>query len=553
MLSLSNIKITLSPTQPWGTADGELLRTLSKALGLPQEAFRATIRKKSLDARRGHPFAYLYSVDVECRDEESALRRLKGKFDALRREAPQEFEVPESSAPKHPVVVGFGPAGMFCALVLARAGLEPIILERGRRVEERVGDVENFCRTRKLNPDSNVQFGEGGAGTFSDGKLATGVRDRDGYGRFILREMVKAGAPESILYDNKPHVGTDRLRVVVAGLREEIIRLGGKFLFETKLTDFEEAGGAFTAACVSAAGDAENSEAGDKLVAPALFLGIGHSARDTFEMLRARGLRMEPKPFAVGLRVEHKQALINEAQYREYARCADLGPADYRLTAQSASGRGVYTFCMCPGGAVMAATSEEGMVVTNGMSNLARDEENANSAVLVQISPEDYAPFSPISGDVLAGVAFQRELERRAFKLGGEDYRAPAQRVEDYLANRPSEGFGAVRPSFPCGVTPANLRTILPGFVGDPLAEGLVSFGTRLPGFDSPDAVLTGVESRSSSPVRIVRDEKSLQANVRGIYPMGEGAGYAGGIMSAAMDGMRAALAYLEESAIKAL
>ena len=576
MIRLSQIKIAFSVSEDMTAVEAKLSREIAARLGLSRAPEYRVVRR-SLDARRGHSFAYLFTVELSLpAQEEAALRkRLRNRSDAEFLPEPEELKIPEAAKrfaeaaqrfaevaqqppaaaqqPRAdakqtradakqtlPLVVGFGPAGMFCALVLARAGACPLVIERGRRVEERVADVERYHLTGRLDTESNVQFGEGGAGTFSDGKLATGVKDREGYGRFVLREMVKAGAPGEILYENKPHVGTDRLRTVVKGIREEIIRLGGTVLFETKLSGLvRDSAGALRGAVLSRDGQEET------VPCEALFLAVGHSARDTFAMLKDENVPMEPKPFAVGVRVEHTQSFLDGVQYREYAGCPALSPADYKLTARSSSGRGVYSFCMCPGGHVIAAASEEGGVVTNGMSNYAREGRNCNSAVLVTVTPEDFAPYGSGEGDVLSGVAFQRKLERGAFELGGRSGKAPAQRLEDYLRSRPSEGFGAVEPSYRPGVVPADLRTLLPSFVGDPLAEGLVLFGQTLAGYDQPDAVLTGVESRSSSPVRILRDEKSLQSALRGLYPVGEGAGYAGGIMSAAMDGIRAALAYL--------
>lgn len=524
----------------------ELEKQLRQLLRLAAgDAMQWTIVRRSLDARRGRPFSFVYTIDVTVPEEARVWKRL-GRTAGLERREPEptyrdRLPKPVRRPSVRPIVVGFGPAGMFCALLLARAGWEPTILERGRRVEERTRDVERFCREAVLNEESNVQFGEGGAGTFSDGKLNTMVKDRSHRGRFVLEELVKAGAPEEILYVNKPHIGTDKLKLVVKALREEIQQLGGRFCFETKLTGLLTDGQGRLCGV-----EAERDGQRERYEAEAVFLGIGHSARDTFAMLQQSGVRMEPKAFAVGLRVEHRQQDIDAAQYREYAGRPELGAADYKLTHQTAAGRGVYTFCMCPGGYVIAAASEAGGLVTNGMSNFARDGVNSNSAVLVTVTPEDYMPGREACG-ALAGVAYQRKLEQDAYRLGGSRWAAPVQRLEDFVKNRPSTGWGRIQPSYTGQVQPANLRSILPTPIGEALAEGLLAFDANLEGFSCPDALLTGVESRSSSPVRICRDEERLQApGFGGLYPMGEGAGYAGGIMSAAMDGLRCAEAYME-------
>ncbi|MCI8633064.1 MAG: hypothetical protein HFE64_06260 [Lachnospiraceae bacterium] len=526
---------------PIETTADQLEAALRKELGIsPLHPLQFEIVRRSLDARRGHSFHFVYIIDVTLAKEEKIWQknhRAHPHWQRLSQKPCYQLTAPLRLIGRRPIVVGLGPAGLFCALLLARQGLRPLIIERGKPVEKRRLDTQRFFTQRELDPNSNVQFGEGGAGTFSDGKLNTLVKDKSLRGRFVLEELVKAGAPAEILYDAKPHVGTDRLQQVVRTLREEILSLGGEIRFETQLVDLQlSETGAVSGAILSSAGQRTLEEA------DTIFLGIGHSARDTFAMLQASGADMAEKPFAIGLRIEHPRAIIDQAQYREYAGSPYLGAADYKLTHQTANGRGVYTFCMCPGGTVVAAASEPGTVVTNGMSNYARNEENSNSALLVTITPEDFASYRPSMG-VLSGAGFQRDLERLAFRLGGSDYSAPIQCAGDFISRRDSLSLGNIQPSFTGRTRFANLWDLLPHDLAASLAEGIQAFGHKLSGFDRPDAILTGVESRSSSPVRILRDA-SMQSNLRGLYPMGEGAGYAGGIMSAAMDGMKAAEAY---------
>ena len=527
MLRIDNLKLPVrAGEQDLRAAAAHALRADASAL------VSVRLLRRSVDAREG--VKLVCSCAAEVKNEAAVLKRCKNKN--VQPYTPQKYVPPAPiAAPAlSPVVVGAGPAGLFCALLLARCGARPILLERGRAVEQRKQDVERFWHTGELDLTSNVQFGEGGAGAFSDGKLNTGTKDeRHGY---ILEEFVRFGASGDILLDAKPHVGTDRLYIVLQNLRREIIDRGGEVRFSHTLTDIDMDGGSLRALRVS-------SPEGD-YVLPArhVVLAPGHSARDTFAMLRERGVPMEPKPFAVGVRIEHRQRDMDLAQYKAAAGTPGLPPTSYKLSCHTKKGRGVFSFCVCPGGEVVAAASEEKRVVTNGMSEFARDGENINGGLLVSVTPEDFP-----SGDTLAGVAFQRELEDAAYRLGGGNYAAPAQRVGDFLAHRPSTGAGKVVPTYLPHVRWCDLHDCLPPFVCEALEEGLPVLGRKLRGFDDPDAVLTAVETRSSSPVRIVRDNLSFQSALRGLYPCGEGAGYAGGIMSAAADGLHIAEMILEE------
>ncbi len=521
MLKLEGLRL------PPGHRPADLASQAARLLRIREADLRSLqILRRSIDAREGVALAYTLAVSVD--NEPAVLRRCRGRK-VSRYEPRPAYRLPEPRPPGAfpPVVAGAGPAGLFAALVLAHAGQRPILLERGRPVESRRADVERFWSTGRLDPASNVQFGEGGAGAFSDGKLNTGTKDLRH--RFILERLVACGAPEDVLIDAKPHVGTDYLYTVLQNLRQELTALGANVRFETRLTDLDVRDGAL--AGVTVVGPAGE----ERLPCRELILCPGHSARDTFEMLHARGVPMEAKPFAVGLRIEHRQADCDAAQYREYAGHPGLPASTYKLSCHLPSGRGVFSFCVCPGGEVVAAASEAGRVVTNGMSEFARDRENINGAVLVNVTSEDFGSASP-----LAGVAFQRDLEERAYALGGGGYRAPVQRVEDFLARRPSLGPGRVLPSYRPGVVWTDLHRCLPPFIAEALEEALPILGRKLRGYDAPDAVLTAVESRSSSPVRVLRGP-DFQSELRGLYPCGEGAGYAGGILSAAADGMRAA------------
>ena len=492
-----------------------------------------TLRKKSVDARDKGDVHFVVTVDVQLRQEDAVLRRLKpGVASRVQPDVPSVL--PQARFVQPPVVVGAGPAGLFAALTLARAGARPVLIERGKPVEQRALDVERMAAQGVLDPESNVQFGEGGAGAFSDGKLTTGIKSP--HQREVLETFVRHGAPEEILYLAKPHIGTDLLRGVVASMRAEIIRLGGEVLFETRLTELLLQGHHVVGVRV---------QTGDhvrEIAAETVLLCIGHSARDTLQTLFRQGVDMVQKPFAMGVRIEHPQALINRSQYGRFADHPALRAADYKLAVRTPDGRGCYTFCMCPGGEVIAGASQMGGVVVNGMSYHARAGENANAALLVGVQPEDFGDDHPLAGFVL-----QRSIEQAAYRLGGGDFKAPAQRVEDFLQGRASTHFGSVKPSYRPGVTPANLWECLPRFICEDLKLGIVGMDKQLHGFALPDAVMTGVETRSSSPVRLPRSAERM-SNILGLYPVGEGAGYAGGIVSAAVDGIATARTALERS-----
>ena len=526
MLRIDNLK-----TEPGASKEALRQKTAALLRVAPDELTDFRVLRRSVDARDGVQF--VWSAAVSVKNEAAALKRCKSRN--VSRYEPTAYTLPAAiqASETRPVVIGAGPAGLFCALVLAKCGAKPILLERGKPVEARKRDVEAFWKTGVLDTESNVQFGEGGAGAFSDGKLNTGTKDpRHGW---ILERFVEYGAHPDILIDAKPHVGTDRLYVVLQNLRRELLSLGADVRFEHQVIGMETENDAVSALrVVSPTGEYT-------LQTQRVVLALGHSARDTFEQLHSLGVPMEPKPFAVGVRIEHKQSAIDAVQYKEAASHSALPPTSYKLAYHTRDGRGVFSFCVCPGGQVVAAASEEGRVVTNGMSEFARDRENINGGLLVSVTPEDFGSDGP-----LAGVAFQRRLEEAAFRAGGGGYAAPAQLVGDFLVGKPSNAVGGVTPSYQPAVKWGDLRDCLPDFVCDALKEALPELDRKLRGFAAPDAVLTAVESRSSSPVRIPRDA-TYQSALRGLYPCGEGAGYAGGIMSAAADGMRVAETILGE------
>lgn len=524
MIRISQLKIGIDKinTSDFSRELEAVRRAVQKRLKLtPEELLDCYIIRRSLDARKKEDIHYSYVVEASVAKEEKILKNkgLKGIEPAVKQKMPA-ITFGEEPLLDRPVVAGFGPAGMLCALELSRAGYRPIVIERGECIKKRVEKVEHFWQTGQLDVNCNVQFGEGGAGTFSDGKLNTMVKDKFGRGQHVLRTFAEFGAPEEICYMNKPHIGTDRLRQVVKGIREEILRLGGEIRFSTQLTDIQVKEGKITAIELNGK---------EWLDCQVLVLAIGHSARDTFSMLLERQLSMEAKAFAIGVRIEHEQELISKAQYGEaYKR---LPAADYKLTHQAMNGRGVYSFCMCPGGFVVNASSEPGQLVVNGMSNHDRSERNANSAMIVTVTPEDYGGVGP-----LAGVEFQRKWERQAFLMGKG--RVPVQTFRDFEKNVNSVTLGRVIPNLKGSYELSNVRKCLPDYVAETIIEGIHAFDKKIPGFGDGEAVLSGVETRTSSPVRILRGE-GLQSVIGGIYPCGEGAGYAGGIMSAAMDGLK--------------
>ena len=520
MIRISHVPIPLT------AEDTQLKQWAAKALGIsPKEIGKVELLRKSIDARKKGNIHYVCTLRCTVSEERRLLHRNRNPH--ITKDTTQEYTVPKPKViPKEPpLIVGMGPAGLFCALALSHMGVPSILVERGRPVEARTKDVERFFQTGCLDPSSNVQFGEGGAGTFSDGKLTTGIGDPRI--SWVLKQFVSAGAPEDILYQQKPHIGTDILRQVVQNIRKQLEEKGCTFLYEHRLVGLQTEGDLLKGAFLETP-ESTYFQKGEQII-----LAPGHSARDTMEMLYQTGIAMEPKPFAIGVRAEHWQEAISCAQYGDAASL--LPPSDYKLSCHLPSGRSVFSFCVCPGGSVVAAASEPGRLVTNGMSLRARDGKIINGGILVNVTPSDFASSHPLSG-----IVFQRKWEEAAFRLGGGGFRAPAQRLADFLENNPSQGPGAIAPTYQPGVTWTNLHHALPPFVAAALQDAFPLFARKVKGFDDPDTVLTGIESRSSSPLRILRDH-TLQSNLKGLYPCGEGAGYAGGIMSAAVDGIRCA------------
>ena len=521
MIRIQQIKL------PIDHSEEDLYMRAAEILKVKREEIKnLLIFRKSIDARKKEEITFIYTLDLEIENENNIKISKRNANISLVEPFIYEVEATgEKTLSNRPIIVGCGPAGLFCALLLAEKGYNPIVLERGKKVKDRIKDVEKFWKDGTLDEKSNIQFGEGGAGTFSDGKLNTLIKDRSKRGKKVLEEFVEAGAPDEIMYLNKPHIGTDLLRGCLVNIRKKIISLGGTFRFEECLTDIKIKDDSVYHVITES----------DIVETDVLVLAIGHSARDTFEMLNGK-LELTAKPFAIGARIEHPQRMISEAQYGDMAEYPGLGPADYKFVHKCKNGRSCYTFCMCPGGIVTASSSEKGCVVTNGMSFHERDLENANSAVVASINPEDFGGDE----DPLAGIEFQRQLEHKAFEIAGGNYHAPVQLFKDFKERKTSTSFGEIYPTYRPGATFANLWDCLPEYVCESLIEGITAFGKWLENFDRDDAVLTGVETRTSSPVRIIRDD-DFQSNVKGIYPCGEGSGYAGGIMSASIDGLKVA------------
>ena len=539
MLRVNEIKLPIEQADTLKHQDDEIKAALLKRLAIPaSDLIHFTIFKRGVDARKSHAILYVYSLDVEVKNEANLLAKFKR--DQHVNPAPDTgyhfVAQSEKTSKLRPVIVGFGPAGIFAALILAQSGFKPIVLERGKEVRKRTQDTWGLWRKSVLNPESNVQFGEGGAGTFSDGKLYSQIKDPKHYGRKVIQEFVKAGAPEEIQYVSHPHIGTFKLVGMVEKMRQTIIDLGGEIRFESRVDNIH---------IINNEVQGVTLQSGEHLETHHLVLAVGHSARDTFEMIHKNGVFVEAKPFSIGFRIEHPQGLIDRARYgKSYSEdlLTKLGAADYKLVHHAKNGRSVYSFCMCPGGTVVAAASEPERVVTNGMSQYSRNERNANAGIVVGITPEqdfppETSPFGP-----LAGMALQRQLESNAYIMGGSNYNAPGQLIGDFLANNPSTQLGQVTPSYTPGVTLTNLADALPEFAITAMREAIPEFAKKINGFDLHDAVLTGVETRTSAPIRIKRDDATLQSiNTKGLFPCGEGAGYAGGILSAGVDGIKVA------------
>jgi uncharacterized FAD-dependent dehydrogenase len=531
MLRIQELKLPLDHPEP------ALRQAILKRLSISDQALVSfTVFKRAYDARKTSAIQLIYTIDAQLKDEASVLKRLEKDKQIGR--SPDVSYKQVAKAPRgasRPVVIGMGPCGLFAGLILAEMGFNPIILERGKIVRERTVDTFKFWRKAVLNPASNAQFGEGGAGTFSDGKLYSQIKDPRHLGRKVLTEFVEAGAPEEILYVSKPHIGTFRLVSMIEHMREKIEKLGGEIRFQHQVTDIllhERNGEKHIAGVILANGEAIET---DRVI-----MALGHSARDTFEMLHNRGVFFEAKPFSIGVRIEHPQSIIDCARFGEKnAGHPILGAADYKLAHHASNGRSVYSFCMCPGGTVVAAASEEGRLVTNGMSQYSRKERNANAGIVVGVTPEDFP--GDARTNPLAGIAFQRHWEEKAFIAGGSSWMAPAQLVGDFLAQRPSTELRSVTPSYKPGVTMTDLTVCLPDYATAAMREALQAFGRQIQGFSMEDAVMTGVETRTSSPVRMTRGQDFQSLNVKGLYPAGEGAGYAGGILSAAVDGIKVA------------
>jgi uncharacterized protein len=531
MLRLSDLALPLDHT----TSD--LTNAILKTLQLkPQDLTTYSLFKRSIDARKRHNIKLVYILDIETPKQTQLLKQFKknphinptptATYNYVT-QAPEHFDTDLKSGTAHrPIIIGNGPCGTFAGLILAQMGFRPIILERGKEVHQRAKDTFGFWSKAKFNPESNAQFGEGGAGTFSDGKLYSRIKDHDHHGRKVLTELVNAGAAPEILYINKPHIGTYRLSQIVTNLRNTITSLGGEIRYQSHVTDIQITDNQIQGVTL---------ENGEQIPTRHLILAIGHSARDTFEMLHTRGIYIEPKPFSIGFRIEHPQPLINQSLLGESIPHPLIGAADYKLVHHCTNGRSVYSFCMCPGGQVVAATSEPGHVVTNGMSQYERSGKNANSGIVVAIEPTDYPPGP------LGGMHLQRQLEQNAYILGGSTYQAPGQRIGDFLEGKPSTTIGTVKPSYRPGVHLTDLAPSLPEYAITAIREAIPAFDRQIPGFALPDAILTGIETRTSSPIRIKRGDNYQSINTHGLFPAGEGAGYAGGILSAAVDGIKVA------------